>query len=94
VADHLQSTPHTVEFDVSLEDGQHVGSMITWALPNPGDLLRVDEVGKQPVYQVVRNYFEPDNLTVVVKPSESEMPTAASSESPFSRQEPGAGGFQ
>jgi hypothetical protein len=63
----VEVTPHTVEFNVALADGTHVGSMVTWALPSRGDHVRVDEPDKQPIYEVLRYYFEPDNITVVVQ---------------------------
>jgi hypothetical protein len=64
----MQSTPHTVEFDVALADGTLVGSLVTWALPTHGDRIRVDELGKQPIYEVLHCLFEPRNITVVVQP--------------------------
>jgi hypothetical protein len=84
--------PQTVEFDVELEDGTHVGSLVTWALPSRGDRLRIDDPQKQPVYEVLYSYIEPDNITVVVRPFQECLPE--SSNSPFARQEQGAGGFQ
>lgn len=83
MAEHPQVTPQTVEFDVALEDDTHVGSIVTWALPNHGDHVRVDEPDKQPIYEVVRCFIEPDNITVVVRPVEPGMPLAESSDSPF-----------
>jgi hypothetical protein len=94
MSEPFQVTPHTVEFDVAVEDGRRVGSMVTWALPNHGDHLRVDDPDKQPLYEVVRCDFEQNNITVVVRPLQSDMPTAQSADSPFSRQAPGAGGFR
>lgn len=85
---------HTVEFDVALEDGTRVGSMVTWALPNHGDQLRVDEPDKQPIYEVLCCRFEPDNITVIVRPVGELTPVAEGSASPFYSQQPGAGGFQ
>lgn len=86
-------TPHTVEFNVQTEDGQHRGSLVTWALPHHGDLVRVDEPGNQPIYEVVRSYFEPENITVIVRPVDGQMPTVESEPSPFYSQSPRAGGF-
>jgi hypothetical protein len=83
---------HTVEFDVVLENGQKVGSMESPALPMAGDELRVDEPHKQPIYEVVRRVFEPDNVTVIVRPVNGDAPESPLS--PFTRQAPGAGGFQ
>jgi hypothetical protein len=82
----MQVTPHTVEFDVALTDGTRVGSMVTWALPAHGDRVRVDEPGKQPLYEVLHCLFEPSNITVVVQP-------AGSAPSAFAQQQPGVGGF-
>jgi hypothetical protein len=80
----------TVEFDVCLEDETRVGSMFALALPAPGDKIRIDEPGEQPVYEVVRRLFEPRNITIYVRPAGMGSEQA---QSPFSRQEPGAGGF-
>lgn len=87
----MDIVPKTVEFDVRLADGTQVGSMVTWALPNHGDRLRVDEPGKQPVYEALYCQFEPDNIVVVVQPATGAG--APSSSSAFARQQPGAGGF-
>jgi hypothetical protein len=53
---------------------------------------RVDEPHKQPIYEVVRRVFEPDNVTVIVRPVNGDAPESRLS--PFTRQAPGAGGFQ
>jgi hypothetical protein len=82
------ATPQTVEFDVVREDGERAGSMVSWALPRAGDHLRVDEPGKQPIYEVIRSYFEPDNITVIVRAA-----STPGTPSPFYKQAPGAGGF-
>lgn len=62
-------------------------------LPLPGDEIRVDEPGKQPVYRVLRRYFEPGNTSVIVNPADQPAPVAESEPSPFYKQAPGAGGF-
>ncbi|HEV7808041.1 MAG TPA: hypothetical protein VGO80_19655 [Solirubrobacteraceae bacterium] len=54
-----------------MEDGTPVGSLVTWALPNHGDRVRVypadDPAHESVAYEVVRCEFEPDNIVVVVK---------------------------
>jgi hypothetical protein len=82
------ATPQTVEFDVVREDGRRAGSMVSWALPRAGGHLRVDEPDKQPIYEVIRSYFEPDNITVIVRAA-----STPGTPSPFHEQAPGAGGF-
>ncbi|MGN6190440.1 MAG: hypothetical protein ACTHOE_16235 [Conexibacter sp.] len=66
-----QVTPHTVEFDVRLESGEHVGSSVTWALPRAGDHIRLfpdgDPDPRNVLYEVVRAEFEPDNIAVIVR---------------------------
>lgn len=79
-------------FDVMLENDTHVGSMEAVALPIPGDIVRVDESGRQPEYVVLRRLFESNRVTVIVR-SLAEMPDAESAPSPFYQQPPGAGGF-
>lgn len=79
-------------FDVMLEDDTRVGSMESIALPTPGDIVRVDEPGRRPEYVVLRRFFEPDRVTVIVR-SVADMPKAESAPSPFYQQRPGAGGF-
>lgn len=86
----MSQLQQTVEFDVCLEDGTRVGSMVSQALPAQGDELRVDESGKQPLYEVIRCFFEPLNITVYVRPAGAGSQQA---QSPFSKQAPGAGGF-
>lgn len=81
-----------ITFDVMLEDDTRVGSMESVALPIPGDVVRVDEPGRQPEYLVLRRFFEPDRVTVIVR-SVGGMPEAESAPSPFYQQPPGAGGF-
>jgi len=83
---------NTIMFDVMLEDDTRVGSMESVVLPIPGDIVRVDEPGRQPEYAVLRRYFEPDRVTVIVR-SLADMPDAESAPSPFYGQPPGAGGF-
>ncbi len=79
-------------FDVMLEDDTHVGSMESVALPIPGDIVRVDEPGRQPEYVVLRRFFEPDRVIVIVR-SLADMPDAESAPSPFYQQPRGTGGF-
>lgn len=81
-----------IMFDVMLEDDTRVGSMEAIALPIPGDVVRVDEPGRQPEYAVLRRFFEPDRVTVIVRPV-GDISEAESAPSPFYGQQPGAGGF-
>jgi hypothetical protein len=85
----MNELPDAVEF-VCLEDGTRVGSMLTQALPAPGDAIRIDEPGKQPIYEVIRRFFESSNTTICVRPAGYRGEQA---QSPFANQAPGAGGF-
>lgn len=80
-----------IGFDVCMLDGNRVGSMEAEALPLPGDEVRVDEPGKQPVYRVIKRYFEPDNVSIIVWPADQKLPEQQLS--PFAQQAPGASGF-
>jgi len=46
-------------------------------VPAHGDHVRVDDPEKQPIYEVVRSYIEPDNITVIVKPLDEQYGRAS-----------------
>jgi hypothetical protein len=64
-----QGAPRTVEFDVFHENSTRLGSLVTWALPQHGDYLRLFPVDdpESVRYEVVRCEFEPDNIVVTVR---------------------------